>query len=191
MTAKAECMGPDPDHNILFQIEYMKIRSYQPQDLSALHAINCAGEPGVGAVTAQRLASIIDLGDCLIAEDETGRVSGFILLIPPGTAYDSPNYHWFEMRGLTQAVARLYIDRIAIHPNCQGQGLGQLLYEAAFLNASERYEVMGCEVNLLPPNPASLRFHKRLGFEEAGQQIFKVGEKAVIYLERVLNTGSD
>ena len=57
---------------------------------------------------------------------------------------------------------------------------------AAFGVSAEWYDTIGCEVNRLPPNPGSLRFHKRLGFFEVGGQVFVTGEKEVIYLERGL-----
>ena len=40
----------------------------------------------------------------------------------------------------------------------------------------------GCEVNLAPPNPESLKFHARIGFREVGRQAFVPREKEVVYL---------
>ena len=81
-----------------------------------------------------------------------------------------------------------YVDRIAIDTSARRQRIGEALYEAAFAACAGRYEAIGCEVNRLPPNPGSLRFHKRLGFVEVGSQAFVPGEKEVIYLERGLQT---
>ena len=79
-----------------------------------------------------------------------------------------------------------YVDRIAIDAPARGQRIGEALYQAVFAVCAGRYDAIGCEVNRLPPNPGSLRFHKRLGFEEVGGQAFVPGEKEVIYLERKL-----
>jgi len=32
-----------------------------------------------------------------------------------------------------------------------------------------------CEVNIMPPNPGSIRFHKRFDFEECGSQFTEAG----------------
>jgi uncharacterized protein len=45
---------------------------------------------------------------------------------------------------------------------------------------------VGCEINLLPPNPASDAFHARMGFVEVGAAQLANG-KTVRYLERALD----
>ncbi|HAE27353.1 MULTISPECIES: GNAT family N-acetyltransferase [Hyphomonas] len=159
------------------------IRAYAPSDLPALHAINEQGVPGVSRETIKSLAKWLSLSECLVAVDDTGRPIGFLNLVPPGTAaYTSDNLRWFEAR----AGNANYVDRIAIDASARGQRIGEALYEAAFAACAGRYDSIGCEVNRVPPNPGSLRFHKRLGFVEVGAQAFVPGKKEVIYLERAL-----
>ncbi|KCZ84907.1 GNAT family acetyltransferase [Hyphomonas adhaerens MHS-3] len=159
------------------------IRAYVPSDLPALHAINEQGVPGVSRETAESLGKWVSLSECLVAVDDTGRPIGFLNLVPPGTAaYTSDNLRWFEAR---EGNAN-YVDRIAIDASARGQRIGEALYEAAFAACAGRYDSIGCEVNRVPPNPGSLRFHKRLGFVEVGAQAFVPGKKEVIYLERAL-----
>ena len=159
------------------------IRAYEPADLPALHAINEQGVPGVSRETKEDLGLILTLGECFLACADDGLPIGFINLVPLGTeAYKSPNLRWFEARGGNL----IYVDRIAIDPSHQGKRLGEALYGAAFARCGARYARIGCEVNRVPPNPGSLRFHKRLGFGEIGSQAFVPGEKEVIYLERLL-----
>ena len=43
-----------------------------------------------------------------------------------------------------------------------------------------------CEVNLEPPNPASLAFHARLGFRQVGEQVTKGGSVRVALLARAV-----
>ncbi|KCZ47099.1 MULTISPECIES: GNAT family N-acetyltransferase [unclassified Hyphomonas] len=159
------------------------IRAYAPADLPALHAINEQGVPGVSRETPEDLAKWLSLSECLVAVGEDGQPVGFLNLVPPGTAaYTSDNLRWFEARGGNVN----YVDRIAIDARARGQRIGEALYQAVFAVCAGRYDAIGCEVNRLPPNPGSLRFHKRLGFEEVGGQAFVPGEKEVIYLERKL-----
>ena len=168
--------------------QFMHIRPYIDQDLPALHQINKMGEPGVGAVCAGELSDIIGMGRCLVATDTSGLPIGFILLLEPGTAYASPNYKWFDTTYAGTKTRCVYVDRIAIHAHAQGVGLGTQLYSAAFASCTGRFDCIVCEVNTLPPNPGSLRFHKRLGFVEVGHQVFTPGIKAVVYLERPLRS---
>jgi len=161
----------------------ISIRAYAPDDLMWLHAINQQGVPGVSTETIESLERWIGLSKCFVAADEDGQPVGFLTLVPPGTeAYPSGNLRWFEARGGNLN----YVDRIAVSAEARGQCVGEALYEAAFAACSGRYDSLGCEVNRLPPNPGSLRFHKRLGFVEVGSRAYKPGEMEVIYLERAL-----
>jgi len=157
----------------------MDIVAYSQADLPALHAINVAGEPGVGAVSAARLEAIVQAGDCRVAK-VNGAPVGFLLTLGADADYDSKNYRWFDDR----YESYLYVDRIAIAPEARGQGIGAALYEAAFA-ANTGALLMGCEVNIAPPNPRSMAFHERLGFAEVGRQTF-APDYAVAYLARRL-----
>jgi predicted GNAT superfamily acetyltransferase len=43
---------------------------------------------------------------------------------------------------------------------------------------------VSCEVNVVPMNAGSLRFHMRLGFDSVGQQATEGGKKRVSLLVR-------
>jgi predicted GNAT superfamily acetyltransferase len=160
----------------------MNIRPYQPADLAALHAINCASEPGVGAVTAARLGQIIAQGACHVAEED-GTAIGFLLTLAPGADYDSQNYQWFDAR----YESYVYVDRIAIAPQARGNGLGAALYADGFSRFAGTALLMGCEVHLAPPNPRSMAFHARLGFGEVGRARYR-DDYQVAFLARRLGT---
>lgn len=165
----------------------MPIRPYTSSDLPALHAINVAGEPGVGPVSQDELDAILAEGTCFVSVDAGAEPDGFILLVAPGADYHSPNFRWFEERLLSgTAPDFIYVDRIAIAASAQGEGLGAALYETAFDAFRGKTGAITCEVNTLPPNPGSIRFHERLGFKPVGEQVFTPGKKAVVYLERAL-----
>jgi len=157
------------------------IRPFTPSDLETLHQINVAGEPGVGAVSLENLSKIIAAGTCHVAADETGAPVGFLLTLGPSADYASKNYQWFDER----YEDYIYVDRIALGPDTRGQGIGTQLYQHAFKAFSGKALLIGCEVNTAPPNPVSLRFHKRLGFEEVGTQSYSA-DYAVAYLARRL-----
>ena len=164
----------------------MAIRLYQPGDLQALHDANQASVPGVSTEHLEDLAIWIDLATCLVATDDADQALGFITIMPLGlSAYPSENMRWFEAYADRIGKSVLYVDRIAFSPEARGKGLGEALYRAAFSHFRDADEI-GCEVNTLPPNPGSHRFHQRLGFEQVGMQDFVPSEKSVTYYTRRL-----
>jgi uncharacterized protein len=161
----------------------MIIRPYKTSDLPALHVINQAGVPGVGDETEARLGKWLSLHDARVATDVDGTLLGFINLIPPGEmGYDSANLRWLEKWG----DDFIYVDRIASAAAGRGQGVGAALYQDVFAAYAGKTPWITCEVNLRPPNPGSLRFHARLGFEEIGRRSYADDTKEVVYLARRL-----
>mgnify|MGYP001791366009 CR=1 FL=1 len=164
----------------------MPIRSYRSEDFPRLFEANEASVPGVGAETEESLAKWIAMSTCLVATDETDQALGFSTVMELGReAYDSPNMRWFETYAAKTGKSVIYVDRIALSPAARGQRLGETLYQAAFEHFKTRDEI-GCEVNTLPPNPGSHRFHKRLGFQAVGETTYHAGEKAVMFYARPL-----
>lgn len=164
----------------------MTIRLYRAADLDSLYAANQASVPGVSPETVDDLATWIDLATCLVATDATDKALGFITVMPLGlSAYPSPNMRWFESYSDATGKSVVYVDRIALLPEARGMRLGEQLYQAAFDHFRATDEI-GCEVNTLPPNPGSHRFHQRLGFREVGAQTFVPNEKSVTYYARAL-----
>lgn len=164
----------------------MPIRAYHIEDFPRVFAANEASVPGVGKENEASLARWIELSTCFVATDEADQALGFLTVMAlHQPAYDSPNMRWFESYVDRTGKRLVYVDRIALLPESRGQRLGEALYEAAFERFSDVDEI-GCEVNTLPPNPGSHRFHKRLGFEQVGKAIYVPGEKAVAFYVRKL-----
>ena len=106
----------------------------------------------------------------------------FILAFDQDADYDSPNFLWFRDRYERFA----YIDRIVVAASAHGQGLGRALYEKLFGAAKAAgYPCVMAEVNVNPPNPGSLAFHAKMGFEPVGEVTFSP-EKTVRYFARTL-----
>ena len=94
-----------------------------------------------------------------------GMIAGFLLAFREGTSYDSRNYLWFKQRH----EQFLYIDRVVVSKDFQGQGIGNKLYEDIFSFArNSGVTRITCEFDIAPPNHASKRFHERFGFREVG-----------------------
>jgi predicted GNAT superfamily acetyltransferase len=103
-----------------------------------------------------------------------------ILAFDPQAGYYSPNFLWFCER-FSNFV---YIDRVIVSQGSRRQGLAGALYQDLFnWVASRHYDLVVCEVNAVPPNPASDSFHEEMGFIQVGNGKPHAG-KRVRYLSR-------
>jgi predicted GNAT superfamily acetyltransferase len=161
------------------------LRPVREGDLEALVAINDGAYPAVPITPLDEFAELLRMGDVVLVVDD-GAPAGFLLTMSPGLDYASENYRWFSAR----SSEFLYIDRIVLAPRIQGLGLGRRLYEAAFEAARSRgASELFAEVNLEPPNPGSLDFHARMGFERVGEQPTKDGTVVVALLAAPVTAG--
>ena len=143
------------------------IRTLQAGDYPVVSAINEANRPAVGPMDEARLTLLADIAPfCRVIEvDRT--VIGFMLgMTESSTRYDSPNYRWFAARHARFA----YVDRVAMSVVTRNQGWGARLYGAFEAWAiGEQLPVLRAEVNTIPDNPGSHRFHQRFGFTEVAR----------------------
>jgi predicted GNAT superfamily acetyltransferase len=162
-------------------------------DHAAVLALNNGAVPHVNALDEERLARLAGYAAYFrVAEDETdgAGVAGFVLCVPPGTAYWSDNYAWFTARHGAAPEAFLYLDRVVVAPRVVRGGVGRALYTDLYTFAAARWPRIALEVNLRPPNPGSVEFHRRMGFREVGVREYDGGEGpascAVSMMEREL-----
>tara|TARA_B100001778_G_C18426922_1_gene555942 strand:+ start:354 stop:827 length:474 start_codon:yes stop_codon:yes gene_type:complete len=154
----------------------MEIRALQISDSSSIWEINEQGLPGTGKVSEQEILDLLNYSSLSIGLFDSNSLLGFVICLPPKTAYGSLNYLWFNER----YDDFLYVDRIAVSTANRDQKIGSKLYQAVIDTASKLGVPIAAEVNLRPPNPDSVRFHQRHGFTEIGQ--FEHGQKAVIMM---------
>tara|TARA_B100001113_G_C20952759_1_gene553858 strand:- start:48 stop:521 length:474 start_codon:yes stop_codon:yes gene_type:complete len=156
----------------------MEIRALQISDSSSIWEINEQGLPGTGKVSEQEILDLLNYSSFSIGLFDSNSLLGFVICLPPKTAYGSLNYLWFNER----YDDFLYVDRIAVSTANRNQKIGSKLYQAVIDAASKLGVPVTAEVNLRPPNPDSVRFHQRHGFTEIGQ--FEHGQKSVIMMLR-------
>ncbi len=163
----------------------MRLAPFVSADLEALLALNQANVPHVGTLTAQELERVVGQTAVALGLWDDAGLLGMVLAMDPSSSYQSPNYRWFRAK----YERFLYVDRIAVAERARGQGLGRRLYDAIFAEARARaLERVTCEVNLVPPNPGSLAFHARLGFERVGVVAHVPQEKEVAMLAASLRS---
>jgi uncharacterized protein len=161
----------------------MGLRAATYADWTALLAINAASVRELSPLDEQRLRYILALAHRSLVVERAGEVVAFAVAIAPGADYDSRNYGWFGER----YERFLYLDRIAVAAARRRQGIGAQLYDA-MEEAAAPFERMVCDVNIEPPNEASLAFHAFRGYVQVGR--LEHGEaKTVALLSKELRTG--
>lgn len=138
------------------------MRQYESADAAAVLAINEECVPAVGEMNEEKLALLQRNASFFVVVEIDDEVVGFLVgLDETANEYGSPNYRWFCDRHESFA----YVDRIALSGTARGRGFGPDLY-SAFEAWAERAgkPVLTAEVNTIPDNPRSHRFHGLLGF---------------------------
>lgn len=143
------------------------LRVGTPADHQTVVAINQAAVPAVGDMDAEHLGRLLAWTERFLVVERDATILGFCLLMAEGQGYGSVNYRWFA----EHYERFVYVDRVAVIPEAQGQGIGRLIYDEVIAHGrAGGWPVLTAEVNVEPRNEQSLAFHARFGFTEAGQQ---------------------
>jgi uncharacterized protein len=158
---------------------FRDVRRLGELDLADLLALNNDHAVELSLVTPESFRALLAEAWLALAPPDN---AALLLVFDQDAAIEGPNFSWFKAR-----YARfIYIDRVVVAAAARGRGLARQLYEKAFAaGAAAGYDMIGCEVNLDPPNPASDAFHAAMGFAEVGQAQLPSG-KRVHYLTRPL-----
>lgn len=120
----------------------------------------------VGEVSANKYKYLFKIAHHAFVVKDQGQVVAFYLTVGEDLDYNSKNYKFHASQGYAKFI---YMDRIVVADGYQNLKIGTKLY--AHLEKEMRREKLGilcAEVNVVPPNPGSTRFHKRLGFKVVG-----------------------
>lgn len=160
------------------------LRDVEEADLDDVLRLNEANVPEVGRVDLDRMRWFAENAAYFRVALRDGQFAGFLIGMRPGTTYASPNYRWFCARYEDFG----YIDRIAIAENARRLGLATRLYRDFEARLPADVRVLSCEVNLVPPNESSMRFHEGFGFQTVGTQTHDGGSKKVAMLVKRLDS---
>ncbi|MEQ8523552.1 GNAT family N-acetyltransferase [Gracilimonas sp.] len=151
----------------------MNIRQALKKDLPEILEMNEASLPHVSSVKLSEMEYYLEKANPFLVIEEKGELAGFIIVLQKGLDYPSLNYTFF----CTNYDDFDYVDRIVISEDFRGRKFGTALYE--YLSNNSNQKLITCEVNLQPPNPNSLAFHKSLGFKKVAEQETENGKKRV------------
>lgn len=158
----------------------MNIRQAKKEDLPAVLDMNEASVPHVTSEDLSEMDYYLDKAIPFLIIEEDGEPAGFMIVLQKGLEYESLNYTFF----CNNYDDFDYVDRIVISEKFRGQKLGTALYQHLAKNSEQK--LITCEVNLKPPNPDSLGFHKALGFKKVAEQATEGGKKRVALMVKKL-----
>ena len=152
----------------------LNFRSAEAADAGIIADLNEAVVSVTSPMTAAQFLELKALSRyCLVVETSSGEVEGFIIVMTKGEPYDNGNYQWFSERYDDFA----YIDRIVLAPSLRNLGVAQQLYDLiGDVAADDGCSLLAAEMDIVPPNPHSLHFHSRYGFEEVGVRDLERGK---------------
>lgn len=152
----------------------------RPADYTAILELNEDAIPHVNSIPFSKLEHLSDQSIYFSVARHDDSVAAFLLVLPETADYDSINFGYFRDRYPRFA----YVDRIVVSAPHRGSGLGGMLYEDLARLLPADCPLITCEVNVRPPNEASLRFHQRMGFEAVGEQDTEGGLKRVCLMTK-------
>ncbi|HEX4482453.1 MAG TPA: GNAT family N-acetyltransferase [Solirubrobacteraceae bacterium] len=157
----------------------MQLRELTDADRPAVLELNEHSVLELSPLDDERLRYILALAFRSVVVERDGEVLAFAIAIAPQADYDSRNY-----ARLSERFERfLYLDRIAVAAGARRQGLGAMLYDA-LEQAAQPFGRMVCDVNVEPPNEASLAFHAARGYQPLEELAH--AEKRVVLLSKEL-----
>lgn len=158
----------------------VEIRDVAPGDLETVLTLNEAAVPHVNSIAMAQMKHFLDRAAYFRVALVDGAVAAYLVGLTPDADYQSLNFRWFRKRYDKFA----YVDRIAVAGHARRLGLGSALYDDFERHFTGRAARLACEVNLKPPNEASMAFHRRHGFVQVGSQ--EVDGKVVAMLVKEL-----
>lgn len=154
----------------------IKVRKLENRDMNRILELNEESVHFLSPLTLDKLEYLRSQSEMFKVLEIDGCVEAFVLTLLQDQEYDSVNYKWFS----TNYKKFLYIDRVVVSKMMQGKGLGPIIYVEVFKHAkSIKTPYIAAEIDIMPANPNSLKFHKKFGFKEVGTQTIYDGKKSV------------
>ena len=150
------------------------IRNVEEKDKAFVLELNRVNVEVLSPMDEEKFQYFVKVSDMFQVAEVDGKPVAFLIALREGLPdYTSENYIWFSK----QYEKFLYVDRIVIDEEARSLGLGRQIYEGVFERAAKAgIDKVTAEVDIIPYNDPSLKFHEAMGFEEVGQQVIRGGE---------------
>ncbi|WP_235737039.1 GNAT family N-acetyltransferase [Nocardioides alcanivorans] len=139
------------------------LRPIEPDDHAFVLELNERNVEVLSPMDGARLEALLGWAHQAVIIQHDGERAGFVLTFASGADYDSGYYRWFSER----FDDFRYLDRVVIDEPYRRLGLGARTY--AELEKSLGDVPLLLEVNVDPPNEASLAFHAGRGYVEVSR----------------------
>lgn len=150
------------------------------KDIDTILQLNKASVKVLSPLDKSQLLELIKMAAICIVIEEDRQIAGFLLCLTRGENYSSINYKWFE----DQFDSFLYVDRVVVSKNFRGIGVASIFYRYVLdWAAKKKYPRIVAEIDVMPPNQASLLFHKKFGFKEL--ELLEHSENKVVSLQEM------
>ena len=151
-----------------------------PDDLDWMHALNETHATELSPMSRAAFADLVGASWLSLVIDPQ---AAMLIAFDHAADYDSVTFLWHRER-LDRFA---YVDRVAVSDAHRRKGLAGVLYDALAARArGSGISALAAEVNSVPPNPASDRFHIDRGFQVVGEAVLEDRGKTVRYYRRDL-----
>ena len=149
-------------------------RNVEEKDKDFVLELNRVNVEVLSPMDEAKFNYFVRVSDMFQVAEANGEPVAFLIALREGLPdYTSENYIWFSK----QFEKFLYVDRIVIDEKARGLNIGRKLYEGVFDRAVQAgIDKVTAEVDIIPYNDPSLKFHDAMGFKEVGQQVIRGGE---------------
>lgn len=161
------------------------IRKAEEKDYPFILRVNEENVEVLSPMDEAKLKRFAEFAQLLLVAEVNGERAAFLIALREGVeTYESENYRWFSK----QYAQFLYIDRIVIDEPYRGMGLGRKMYQEIFAHAgATNVPFVTAEIDTIPYNETSLKFHEAMGFREVGVQVIRNNSVKVSLQEAPVN----
>ena len=147
------------------------IRKAEEKDYPFILRVNEENVEVLSPMDEAKLKGFAEFAEILLVAEVDNAPAAFLIGIREGIGcYDSENYLWFQKK----YPQFLYVDRIVIDEPYRSAGIGKMLYQEVLHYAClTGVPMVTAEIDTIPYNETSLKFHERMGFQEVGVQFVR------------------